>query len=101
MKLITVDMLLILAILTASSSAAGSGTDHTTDQPSAWSRFWQGVADDWNKIGKDAKKSGSEAGRTVKEEFQELPENFRKGYEAAKKDFKNRTSSPGKPRSEK
>jgi hypothetical protein len=100
MKLITLSMLLIFAILTASPSAAGSGVDNTTNQPSAWSRFWQGVADDWNKIGKGAKESGIEAGRTVKEEIQELPDNFRKGYEAAKEDFKNGTSSPEIPRTE-
>jgi len=100
MKLITLTMLLVFAILTASPSTAGSGADNTTDQPSAWSRFWQGVADDWKKIGKGAKESGSEAGRTVKKEFKEIPENFRKGVEAAKEDFKNGTGSSRARRNE-
>lgn len=100
MKLIALGTLFIFAILAASPSAAGSDTDNTADHPSVWSRFWQGIADDWRKIGKDTKESGTEAGRTVKEEFQNLPENFRKGIEEAKEDFKNGTGSPGEARKE-
>lgn len=91
---------LIVAILTASPSIAGSDADHTADNRSAWSRFWHGVADDWKKIGKDAKESGTEAGRTVKEEFKDVPDKFRKGFEEAKEDFKNGTGSPGEPRTD-
>ncbi|WP_319409997.1 hypothetical protein [uncultured Desulfosarcina sp.] len=100
MKSITLSILLICAILVASPSAAGSDTDNTADHPPTWSRFWQGIADDWRKIGKDAKESGTEAGRTVKEEFQKIPENFSKGIESAKEDFKNGTGSTIEPRRE-
>jgi hypothetical protein len=97
---ITLRILLVFAVLTALPSSAGSDADKTADHPSAWSRFWQGIADDWKKIGRDAKESGTETGRTVKEEFQKMPENFRKGIEDAKQDFKNGTGSPGEPRNE-
>lgn len=100
MKSITLNILLIFAILAASPSAAESDADKTADHPSAWSRFWQGIADDWRKIGKNAKESGTEAGRTVKEEFQKIPENFSKGIDSAKKDFKNGTGSMAEPRKE-
>ncbi|MCB2149153.1 MAG: hypothetical protein KQI81_21915 [Deltaproteobacteria bacterium] len=100
MKSITLSIFLILSILAASPTAAGSDADNTADHPSAWSRFWQGIADDWRKIGKDAKESGTEAGRTVKEEFQKIPENFSKGIESAKEDFKHGTGSTAEPRSE-
>jgi hypothetical protein len=92
-----IGFLLIVAILTASPSIAGSGSDQKADTPSAWSRFWQGVADDWKKIGKDAKESGTEAGWTVKEEVQNVPDNFRKGFEEAKEDFKKATGSTEEP----
>ncbi|MBC2744654.1 MAG: hypothetical protein HGJ93_16900 [Desulfosarcina sp.] len=100
MKSITLIILLTFALLTASPSAAGPGSENTTDQPSAWSRLWQDFIDDWRKIGQDAKESGTEAGRTVIEEFQEMPENFRKGFEEAKEDFQNGTSLPGEPHTE-
>ena len=93
MKSITLSILLIFSVPTVSPSAAGSTIENTTDQPSAWSRFWQGVRDDWKKIGKDTKESGTEAGRTVKEEIQEMPESFRKGMNEAKKDFRELTGS--------
>ena len=97
MKLITLNILLIFALLTASPSAAASGADNPESSQSAWSRFWHGVADDWKKIGQDTKESGAEAGRTVKDEVQKMPENFRKGFEEAKADFKNGTGSPPGP----
>ena len=98
MKATPLILLLTLAVLTASAAAAGSDAAKPATPPSAWSRFYKGVAADWKKIGKDAKKSGTAAGRTIKKEVQQMPANFRKGFKETKESFKKATGSSKTPK---
>ena len=79
---------------------ADSDADTPSDQPSAWSRFWHDVKNDWINIGKDARETGTEVGRSFKEEFQDLPEKFRKGFDDARQDFENGTGTPPERRTD-
>jgi len=99
MKPITITLILLLTLAVAAVSPAVAGSDAPTpaNQPSAWSRFWKGVAADWRNIGKDAKESGAAAGRAAKKEIKQLPANFRKGFEEVKEDFKKATGSSKDP----
>ena len=53
--------------------------DGTASQPSAWTRFWQGVGNDWRQIGKDIKESGVKVGKGAKSAFQQMPQDFKEG----------------------
>ena len=94
MKALLVKYVLVFALLTVSPSFAGAGDNKASTQSSDANGTWNEFKADWRKIGNGFKASGVQMGRALKKEFQEMPGNFRKGYKAAKKDFKALTGSP-------
>lgn len=92
--LIWVNVLIVLVMM-ASPSVAGSDNGQTADPPSYWNGVWQEFKADWKEIGNGFKDAGVNTGRAFKKEVKAMPRQIRKDIQAVKDDFKTFTSSDG------
>jgi hypothetical protein len=81
MKAIKISLLVMTLAFSASNGfPAEPSADASASQSSAWTRFWQGVGNDWRRIGRDMKDSGVKVGKGTASAFKKMPEDFKNGF---------------------